>query len=230
MTDLDPLRSQMEDVIKWWPLLDDVAETMIGVTGHGVDLAGIHTAGGTSATELAVIQLEEIQQISIDLTALARKMGFRPGLDGTARHYIHANLSWARANLAPADYEPTITDLHKRIARHTGHAPRPTGRTCPACGDNQLQLLDDERLHCEECDIARHPDEIAALTTWRITTSTLTAPAPLVAHHLGIPTSTIRTWISRGHLTRQPDGTIHIPTARTLATRDTTPVDPHTTM
>ena len=229
MTDLDQAREHMQDIIAWWPLLDDVADTLIGVTGYGVDLAGVHTTSGTSATELAVIQLEEIQQISIDLTALAKKMGYRPGLDGTARHYVHANLAWARANLAAAELDPIITDLHNRIAKLTGHAPRPTGRTCPACGESQLHIVD-EGLHCDTCAITRHPDEVKALTSWRITTSTLTAPAPLVAHRLGIPTSTIRTWIARGHLTRQPDGTIHIPTARTLATRDTTLVDPHTTM
>ena len=200
MTDLAPLRSQMEDVIKWWPLLDDVAETLIGVTGHGVDLAGIHTAGGTSATELAVIQLEEIQQISIDLTALARKMGFRPGLDGTARHYIHANLSWARQNLAAAELDTVIADLHKRIARHTGHAPRPTGRTCPACGDDQLKIID-QGLHCDTCAITRHPDEVKALTTWRATNSNALVTRKEAAHILGEPENTIKQRIRR----RNPD-------------------------
>lgn len=225
----DQTRSQMGEIIRWWPILDDVADSLLGITGHGVDLAGIHTAVGTSATELAVIQLEEIQQISIDLTALAKKMGYRPGLDGTARHYIHANLSWARVNLAAAELDPIITDLHKRIAKLTGHAPRPTGKTCPACGEAQLTIVD-EGLRCDTCNITRHPDEIEALTNWRITHSTLHAPLTLVAKHLGIPASTIRTWISRGHLTRQPDGTIHIPTARDLATRHTTPIDPPPTI
>ena len=229
MTDLDLLYTRMTEIIQWWPLLDVVAYSLLGITGHGVDLAGIHTTSGASATELAVIQLEEIQQISIDLTALAKKMGYRPGLDGTARHYVHANLSWARANLAAAELDPIITDLHKRIARLTGHAPRPTGKTCPACGENQLTIVD-EGLRCDTCAITRHPDEIKALTNWRITHSTLHAPLTLVAKHLGIPTSTIRTWISRGHLTRETDGTIHIPTARTLATRHTTPIDPHPTI
>ena len=229
MTDLDQAREHMQDIIQWWPLLDDVADSLLGITGHGVDLAGIHAAGGTSATELAVIQLEEIQQISIDLTALARKMGYRPGLDGTARHYVHANLAWARQNLAPADYEPTIAHIHRTVARLTGHAPRPTGRTCPACGESQLTIVD-QGLRCDTCTITRHPDEVEALTNWRITHSTLHAPLALVAKHLGIPASTIRTWISRGHLTRKDDGTIHIPTARTLATRHTTPIDPHTTI
>ena len=157
MTDLDTVRRQMEDIIQWWPILDDVADSLLGITGHGVDLAGIHTAGGTSRVEVVILQLEEIQQISIDLTALAKKMGYRPGLDGTARHYVLAHLAWARKNLAPADYEPTITDLHKRIARLTGHAPRPTGKTCPACGEAQLTIVD-TGLHCETCAITRHPD------------------------------------------------------------------------
>ena len=200
MTDIDLTRSQLEDIIRWWPLLDDVADSLLGVTGHGVDLAGIHTTSGTSATELAVIQLEEIQQISIDLTALARKMGFRPGLDGTARHYVHANLAWARANLAAAELDPIITDLHKRIAKLTGHAPRPTGRTCPACGENQLHIVD-EGLHCDTCAITRHPDEVKALTTWRATNSNALVTRKEAAHILGEPENTIKQRIRR----RNPD-------------------------
>ena len=228
MTD-DLTRGQLEEIIQWWPLLDDVAESLIGVTGNGMDLAGVHVAGGTSAVEVAIIQLEEIQAISLDLTALARKMGWRAGLDGTARHYVHANLAWTRQNLAAAELDPVVADIHARVARLTGHAPRPTGRTCPACGDNQLLLIDNGDLHCHTCDTTRTPDEITALTTWRITRSTLTAPVPLVAHHLNIPASTIRTWIDRGHLTRQPDGTIHIQATRHLAALHTTPVAPRTT-
>lgn len=196
----DTLRSQMEEIIQWWPLLDDVADSLIGITGHGVDLTGVHTTSGTSATELAVIQLEEIQQISIDLTALAKKMGYRPGLDGTARHYVHANLAWARKNLAAAEVDPIITDLHKRIARLTGHAPRPTGRTCPACGESQLHIID-EGLHCDTCAITRHPDEIKALTTWRATNSNALVTRKQAATILGEPENTIKQRIRR----RNPD-------------------------
>lgn len=196
----DQTRTQLEDVIKWWPLLDDVADSLLGITGHGVDLAGIHTTSGASATELAVIQLEDIQQISIDLTALAKKMGFRPGLDGTARHYVHANLAWARKNLAPADYEPTITDTHKAIARLTGHAPRPTNRTCPACGEAQLTIID-TGLHCDTCNETRDPDEIEALTTWRLQNANAHVTRKEAALILGEQENTIKQRIRR----RQPD-------------------------
>lgn len=214
----DLTRSQLEDLISWWPILDDVAESLLGITGHGVSLAGPTGESQDSSTELAVIQLDQIQQLSRDMTALARLFGWRGWVDGQPRYYAAMRLSWARSNLNPVEYEPAIATLHAHVARLTGHAPRPTNRTCPACGETQLTITD-QGLHCLTCDLTRTPDEIQALTTWRITTSATTAPLPLVAHHLGIPASTIRTWISRGHLTRETDGTIHIPTARTLKAR-----------
>lgn len=215
----DVTRDQLQEIIRWWPLLDDVAESLIGVTGNGMDLAGVHVAGGTSAVEVAIIQLEEIQAISIDLTALARKMGWRAGLDGTARHYVHANLAWARANLAAAELDPVVADIHSRVARLTGHAPRPTGRTCPACGDNQLMLIDNGDLHCHACDTTRTPDEITALTTWRATNADAMVTQTQAANILGIPRKTIHTWIRRGHIT-MTNGRINI--SETKAHHDTT--------
>ena len=228
MTDLDTARRQMTEIIQWWPILDDVADSLLGITGHGVTLDGVRSDNADSATELAVIQLDHISQLSRDLTLLARKLGWQPR-DGNPRLHILAHLDEGRDRLAPQEFDQVIADTHKQIARLTGHAPRPTGRTCPACGESQLTIVD-TGLHCDTCNLTRHPDEIEALTNWRITHSTLHAPPTLVAKHLDIPASTIRTWISRGHLTRQPDGTIHIPTARNLAARHTTPIDPPTTM
>ena len=213
--DLDLLHAQMTEIIQWWPILDDVADSLLGITGHGVSLTGPTCDSPESATELAVIQLDHISQLSRDLTLLARKLGWQPR-DGNPRLHILAHLTDGRDRLAPQEFDTVIADTHKQIARLTGHAPRPTNRTCPACGEAQLHIID-TGLHCDTCNITRHPDEIEALTNWRITHSTLHAPLTLVAKHLGINPSTIRTWISRGHLTRETDGTIHIPTARTLA-------------
>ena len=209
----DITRAQLQEIIHWWPLLDDVADSLVGVTGNGMDLAGVHVAGGTSGVEVAILQLEEIQTISMDHASLAKKMGWRAGLDGTARHYIHGNLAWARANLAAAELDPVVADIHKRVARLTGHAPRPTGRTCPACGDSQLLLVDNGDLHCATCNQTRTPDEITTLTSWRASNADALVTQTQAATILGIPRKTIHTWIRRGHIT-MTDGKINISEAK----------------
>ena len=200
MTDLALVRTQMTDIIQWWSILDDVADSLLGITGHGVSLTGPTCDSPESATELAVLQRDQIDQLSRDLTSLAKKMGWRAGKDGNPRIYIHANLAWARQNLAPADYEPTITTIHRAIARLTGHAPRSTGRTCPACGDSQLHIVD-TGLHCDTCAITRHPDEVAALTSWRLQNAATVVTRKEAALILGEPENTIKQRIRR----RNPD-------------------------
>ena len=198
-TDLDLARARMTEIIQWWPILDDVADSLLGITGHGVTLDGVRSDNADSATELAVIQLDQIDQISVDLAALAKKMGWRSGLDGPARHYVHAHLPWARANLSPHEVEPVITDIHKRIARLTGYAPRSTGRTCPGCGEDQLHIVE-EGLYCAACDLTRHPDEVQALTLWRLQNANTHVTRKEAALILGEPENTIKQRIRR----RQP--------------------------
>lgn len=207
MTD-DVTRSQLEDLISWWPILDDVADSLLGITGHGVSLAGPTGESQDSSTELAVIQLDQIQQLARDMTTIARLFGWRGWVDGQPSYYAAMRLSWARQNLNPIEYEPAISTLHAHVARLTGHAPRPTNRTCPACGETQLTITD-QGLHCTTCDLTRTPDEIQALTTWRTTTSNALVTQTQAASILGIPRKTIHTWIRRGHITTE-NGLINI--------------------
>lgn len=219
MTDLDLLRTRLQDLITWWPHLEDHLATLAGITGHGIDLAGIHTVG-TSPVETAVLQTIPAQTLIEELEDLASEWTWRgENLDGPALQFLHARLPWAATRYPLHDATQLIIRAHATVARLTGHAPRPTGRTCPACGENQLMLLDNGLLRCDTCQLDRHPDEIQALTTWRITTSTETAPLPIVAKHLGIKPTRIRKWIQRGLLTREPDGTINIRHTRTLKER-----------
>ena len=197
--DLDLARARMTEIIQWWPILDDVADSLLGITGHGVSLTGPTCDSPESATELAVLQLDHISQLSRDLTLLARKLGWQPH-DGNPRLHILAHLDDGRDRLAPQEFDQVITDTHKQIARLTGHAPRPTGRTCPACGEAQLHIID-TGLHCDTCNITRHPDEIEALTNWRLKNAATVVTRREAALILGEPENTIKQRIRR----RQPD-------------------------
>lgn len=232
MTDLDQARAQLRDIIAWWDVLGDVAETATGILGHGMSLAGTHTGPG-DATMTAVLQIDAVDQIRRDLQVLAQKLGWRKRLDGDPKIFVLGHLDWAALNLAPVEWAGLISDVHRRVGSMTGHAPRRTARQCPMCG-HELQLIPPDRprwhtaqehrdsapdqFHCDGCQETRTSDELETILRWRLSQATH-APVPLAAKLLGIPANTIRKWISRGHLTRDQQGHINLHDTRQLATR-----------
>lgn len=195
------VRRQLEEVITWWPVLDDVAESLLGVTGHGVSMSGIHTTATDSTTERAVIQLERIEQISIDVAGLAFEWGWQPR-DGHKPRFLLARLDWAMNHMPADDTRERINSIHERVGRVTGYGPRPTTATCPVPHDQPARLLevDDGLLRCTQCGIDRTPDELAALARWRITQADPLVARKTAARILGVDVNVIDQRIHR----RQP--------------------------
>ena len=193
MTDLDIARSQMEDIIRWWEILGDVAETATGIVGHRLSMTGVHGAP-KDATVTAILQIDAVDTIQRDVEALAVKMGWRYRRDGDPKIYILGNLEWASVNLAPIEWTVPIDDLHRRVGSLTGHAPRATQRLCPLCGETLRIIPPDrprwqtvterqeaakapDRFTCDGCGEERTSEELESLARWR------TQKAPRVTAH-----------------------------------------------
>lgn len=234
MNDIDQAKQQMEDIITWWDALGDEAETATGVVGHRISMTGVH-GPARDATETAILQLDAIDTIVKEVRELAVKMGWRSGKDGDPKLYIHGHLSWAAANLAPIEWVTVISDLHRRVGSITGHAPRPTQRLCPLCGEtlriippprprNRWETLREreqaalvpDRFTCDGCGAERTADEIETLFRWRVSNADAQVLPREASRLLRIPEQTIYSWIRRDKLARQPDGTINIADTRAL--------------
>ncbi|WP_054953077.1 helix-turn-helix domain-containing protein [Flaviflexus massiliensis] len=218
MTDLDQARTHMQDIIQWWDILGDVAETATGVVGHRLSMTGVH---GTpkDATVTAILQIDAVDTIQKDVEALAGKLGWRPRRDGDPKIYILGNLEWAALNLAPIEWTVPIDDLHRRVGSLTGHAPRPTQRLCPLCGETLRIIPPDrptwhtaserraaasepDRFTCDGCGETRTSEEIETLFRWRISNADAQVLPREASRLLGIPEQTIYSWIRRGLLER----------------------------
>lgn len=208
MSDLDVARSQMEEIIQWWGVLEDAADSVIGVVGHRLSITGVHGAP-TDATVTAILQIDQIDTIVQELQALAAKLGWRSGKDGDPKTYILAHLDWsATADLAPEEWAGVIVNLHRRVGRITGFAPRATQQLCPMCGE-ALQIIPPDRptwhtaserreaakapdrFTCAGCDVERTSDELETLVKWRASNVPM-ATTHEAAKLLGVKPGSIR--------------------------------------
>jgi len=200
MTDLDLARQQMEDLIAWWPDLTDHQATLYGLTGHGIDMAGVRTVG-SSPVETAVLQTLRTQTLVEELEELAAEWAWRGSqLDGPVLLFLHARLPWASARYPMDHAADLISRAHSTVRVLTGHAPRPTGHSCPGCGKDQLLVVEDEMMHCDTCDLTRTPEEILALTRWRLIANQTLVTRKEAAEILGEHENTIRQRIRRRQL------------------------------
>ena len=225
MTDLEIARARLEDIIRWWGILGDVAESATGVVGHRLSMTGVHGAP-KDATVTAILQIDAVDTIQRDVEALAGKMGWRGARkDGDPKLYIHGNLEWAQLNLAPIEWAGTIHDIHRRVGSLTGHAPRATQRLCPICGETlriippprprkrwetarerEQAALTPDRFTCDGCQETRTSEELAALVRWRASNVPM-ATTHEAAKLLGVKPGSIRQRaIDRGLTPRKVDG------------------------
>ncbi|AZQ77653.1 hypothetical protein EJ997_10195 [Flaviflexus ciconiae] len=95
MTDVDTLRTQLDDLITWWPHLTDHAATLHGITGHGLNLTATpHT--GTSSVETAATEHIHLTNITTPLETIATEWAWRGHHhDGNLLTYLRSRLSWA---------------------------------------------------------------------------------------------------------------------------------------
>lgn len=220
---LTEIESMCRDIVRWLPLLDDAARSISEIAASPLDLAGVHGSGGLSVQEGVWEELERLNQIRVDLGRLVAGWGWRFGRDGCPGAYLLARLSWARANRAPDEYEPVIRDIHRRLARATGHAPYRTGRSCPMCGQELVVRPpsgseSEEAYECGRCG-PMTADELAARAKLTLVTHGARMTTADAARLIGVEVLTVLKWVERGRLERGPDGLVSVADVEALARR-----------
>lgn len=211
MTD-DPLRSHVDDIIAWWPILDELQSAAYRPGSSGrTNASGVRSPNPDSSTVIAAIKLEQIHSIRLHVELLAHEWGWRPG-NGPHHLYLLARLDWARTHL-PAEHAGRITFIHSKLQTLVREGPLPVDRVCPACGSDHLSETVTGQLWCDTCQLVREESELKALTLYRLTTHEATMTPREAAAVLDIPEQTIYSWIRRGHLTRH-NGHINITEAK----------------
>lgn len=189
MTD-DLTRSQLEEIVAWWPILAELQEALYapGSTGR-TNASGVRSTNPDSAPMIAVIRLEQIHTLRLHVELLAHEWGWQPG-DGPHHHYLLARWPWAKTHM-PADHADRITHVHTKLQRLVKEGPLPTNRVCPSCGESQLMETREHQYWCGTCQLVRDESELKALIRWRAS-SLPRVTAHEAARILGIKASTVR--------------------------------------
>ena len=198
MTD-DRTRGQLEDIVQWWSLLDDLQGAVYSPGSNGrANYSGVRSTDPDSAPMIAVIRLERIHHIRLHVELLAHEWGWQPG-DEPYYRYLLRRWPWARTHM-PADHADRVTHIHGKLQRLVKEGPLPTARICPSCGESQLMETREGQYWCGTCELVRDESELKALTLFRLTTHDVALPPRDAAQALDIPEQTIYSWIRRGRL------------------------------
>lgn len=214
MTNRPDTTEILADLVNRWDLLAEIQAAAYepASSGRG-NLSGVRGGTGDGSTMRALHQLETIRGIRLDLETLAHEWGWQP-TDPDHRHYLLARWPWARDHM-PADTADRILDIHTRFLLLVKEAPLKADRSCPSCGSPLRETLTGN-YHCASCDLVRDPDEIRALTIYRLTTTGQVRTTPKeAAEILQVPAQTIYSWIRRGRLDKT-DGLVCLAEAQRL--------------
>lgn len=203
----DVTRSQLEDLIQWWPLLDDLQGAVYSPGSNGrTNVSGVRSSDPDSAPMIAVIRLERIHHIRLHVELLAHEWGWRPG-DEPYFRFLLARWPWAKTHM-PAEHADRITHIHSKLQQITREGPLPVDRVCPSCGTSHLAETITGQLWCDTCQLVREESELKALTTWRLIANDTLVTRREAARILGESENTIKQRIRRRGLDYQvADGT-----------------------
>lgn len=192
----DPTRGQLEDIVQWWPLLDELQSAVYSPGSNGrANVSGVRSTDPDSAPMIAVIRLERIHHIRLHVELLAHEWGWRPG-DEPYYRYLLARWPWARTHM-PADHADRVTNIHSKLQRLVKEGPLPTDRICPSCGESQLMETREGQYWCGTCELVRDDSELKALVGWRLIANNAAVTRKDAAQILGESENTIKQRIRR---------------------------------
>ncbi len=192
----DLTRTLLEDIVQWWPILEDVQESLYhsGSTGR-VSLSGVRSSDPDSPPMIAVIRLERIHHIRLHVELLAHEWGWRDG-DGPYHLYLFSRWAWASRHM-PADHADRVTHIHAKLQRLVKEGPLPTDRICPSCGESQLMETREGQYWCGTCELVREEAELKAVVGWRLIANNAVVTRKDAAQILGESENTIKQRIRR---------------------------------
>lgn len=195
MTD-DLTRGQLEDIVRWWTLLDELQSAVYSPGSNGrANYSGVRASDPDSAPMIAVIRLERIHHIRLHVELLAHEWGWQPG-DEPYFRFLLARWPWARTHM-PADHADRVTHIHRKLQQITREGPLPVDRVCPSCGTSQLAETIEGQLWCDTCQLVRDESELKALTSWRLIANEATVTRKDAAQILGESENVIKQRIRR---------------------------------
>lgn len=195
MTD-DLTRSQLEEIVAWWPILAEMQEALYapGSTGR-TNASGVRSTNPDSAPMIAVIRLEQIHTLRLHVELLAHEWGWRDG-DGPYHLYLFSRWAWASTHM-PAEHADRVTHIHGKLQQITREGPLPTDRVCPSCGESQLMETREGQYWCDTCELVRDDSELKALADWRLIANNAPMTRKDAAQILGESENTIKQRIRR---------------------------------
>lgn len=214
MTTLAPntarAREQLTEIAALLPELGDVLATLAGLRGGGPDLATATVLTG-SPVEAAVIATDRGRAPLDELDRIAADWGRHPG-EADPVPWMAANIArveHTRGRIEP-EHLDTIAWAHATITRLV-YRPKHAG-TCPVGHEPPatMETTGPDQHYCPQCETTRTTTEIKALQRFRLLAADPHLTAAEAARLTGIKAATIRKWIERGHLTRDPEGRVSL--------------------